>query len=72
MEEIACFISPHGFGHATRAIAVIEALQLIRAHVHAHIFTTVPRSLFAQTLTSFTYHPVVVDVGLVQSSALDC
>jgi hypothetical protein len=71
MVEIACFISPHGFGHATRTIAIVEALQRIRANVHAHFFTTVPRSLFAQTLTSFTYHPVVVDVGLVQRSALD-
>ena len=71
MPEIACFISPHGFGHATRAIAVVEALQRIRPRVHAHFFTTVPQSLFAQTLTSFTYHHTVVDVGLVQSSALD-
>ncbi len=72
MVEIACFISPHGFGHATRVIAVVEALQQIRPSVHAHFFTTVPSSLFTQTLTSFTRHPVEVDVGLVQSSALDC
>jgi UDP:flavonoid glycosyltransferase YjiC (YdhE family) len=71
MVEIACFISPHGFGHATRTIAIVEALRRIRPNVHAHFFTTVPRSLFAQTLTNFTYHPAVVDVGLVQSSALD-
>lgn len=71
MKEIACFISPHGFGHATRAIAVVEALQLIQPDIHAHFFTTVPKSLFAETLTNFSYHPVLVDIGLVQSSALD-
>ncbi len=71
MREIACFISPHGFGHATRTIAIVEAIQLVQPDIHAHFFTTVPRSLFAQTLTNFTYHPVVVDIGLVQSSALE-
>ena len=71
MKEIACFVSPHGFGHATRTIAVVEALQLIQPDVHAHFFTTVPKTLFNQTLTNFTYHPVLVDIGLVQSSALD-
>lgn len=70
-KEIACFVSPHGFGHATRAIAVVEALQLIDPEIHAHFFTTVPSSLFKQTLTNFTYHFVPVDVGLVQSSAFD-
>lgn len=71
MKEIACFVSPHGYGHATRAIAVIEACQRIRPDIHARFFTTVPKSLFAQTLTNFTHHSVVVDVGLVQSSALE-
>ncbi len=71
MTEIACFISPHGFGHATRAIAVIEACRRSRPDFHTHFFTTVPRYLFAQTLTEFTHHPVMVDVGMVQSSALE-
>jgi UDP:flavonoid glycosyltransferase YjiC (YdhE family) len=71
VREIACFISPHGFGHATRTIAVIEALQLIQPDIHAHFFTTVPRSLFEQTLSNFSYHPVLVDIGLVQNSALE-
>ncbi len=71
MLEIASFVSPHGYGHATRAIAVIEACRRIRPDIHAHIFTTVTKSLFAQTLKGFTYHPVLVDIGLVQSSALD-
>jgi UDP:flavonoid glycosyltransferase YjiC (YdhE family) len=71
VKEIACFVSPHGFGHATRAIAVVEALQRIQPDIHAHFFTTVPESLFKETLTNYSYHPVLVDIGLVQSSALD-
>jgi UDP:flavonoid glycosyltransferase YjiC (YdhE family) len=71
LTEIACFVSPHGFGHATRAIAVVDAVQRIRADVHAHFLTTVPKPLFAQTLTDFTYHQLMVDVGLVQSTAMD-
>lgn len=71
MKEIACFVSPHGFGHATRAIAVVEALQRLRPDVHAHFYTTVPRFLFAESLDNFTHHPMLVDVGLAQNSAMD-
>lgn len=68
MKKVACFISPHGFGHATRVIAVLEALRLHR-HCHAHLFTTVPVSLFA-SLTGCTYHREPVDIGVIQDSAL--
>lgn len=69
--EIACFISPHGFGHATRTTAVLEELLLLHPDLHPHVFTTAPKSLFSQTLQDFTYHRVVVDIGLVQTSSLD-
>ncbi len=70
MREIACFISPHGFGHATRTIAVLEALQGLFPDLHPHVFTSVPQTLFSETLTIFSYHHVIVDIGLVQDSAL--
>lgn len=69
MIEIACFITPHGFGHASRTIAVLEALQQICRDLHVRLLTSVPEDFFSQTLTSYSYHPVVVDVGLVQTSA---
>lgn len=69
MKQIACFISPHGFGHATRVIAILEALQGLHPDCHAHLFTTVAESLFA-SLADCTYHPEPVDLGLVQGSAL--
>ena len=71
MQQIGCFISPHGFGHATRAIAVLEALQSLCPDLHTHIFTTVPESIFRQNLTNITYHQVVTDIGLTQTSALE-
>jgi UDP:flavonoid glycosyltransferase YjiC (YdhE family) len=71
LKEIACFISPHGFGHATRTIAVLEALQKQIPDLHPHIFTTVPKSLFSETLSRYTYHFVQTDIGLEQKSAME-
>ena len=71
MKEIACFISPHGFGHATRTIAVLETLQKNCPDLHPHIFTTVPESLFSETLSRYTYHFVQTDIGLEQKSAME-
>lgn len=67
---IACFITPHGFGHATRMTAVLEALQKILPEIHPQLFTTVPESLFAETLSNFSYHSLACDVGLIQKTSL--
>lgn len=69
--NVACFVSPHGFGHAARACAVLHALQQIIPRLHAHIFTTVPEWFFAESLPgAFTYHESVTDVGMAQTSPL--
>jgi uncharacterized protein (TIGR00661 family) len=69
-KRIAYFISSHGFGHATRAAAVMEALSALDASIQFEIFTTVPQWLFEDTLfASFNYHSLQTDVGLVQKSA---
>lgn len=70
MQRIAAFITPHGFGHTTRAIAVLESLQQRYPELVLQIFTTVPEYLFKQSLTNYRLHPVVTDVGLVQHDAL--
>lgn len=70
MTEIACFITPHGFGHATRMAAVLEGLQKEIPDLHPHLYTTVPESLFAETLNTFSYHPLSCDIGLVQKNGL--
>ncbi len=67
--ELACFVSPHGFGHATRTIALLQALQDHISGVKANIFTTVPASLFQSSGIDHSYHPLSTDVGLVQRDA---
>ncbi len=69
--NIAFFISPHGFGHAARACAVMATLHLIDPAIHFDIFTRVPRWFFADSLRgAFTYHSLLSDIGLVQETAL--
>lgn len=68
--RIAYFISPHGFGHAARACAVMTALAA-QQPCQFEIFTTVPEWFFAESLLyPFTYHTCQTDVGLVQLSSV--
>ena len=68
---IACFITPHGFGHAARAAAVVGALRELVPDLHPHLFTTVPRWFFSESMgMDFTLHRLETDVGLVQRGPL--
>lgn len=68
---IACFITPHGFGHAARAAAVIGALREFVPGLQPHLFTTVPRWFFSESLgADFSLQRFEVDVGLVQRGPL--
>ncbi|MFZ0611207.1 MAG: hypothetical protein WAM73_03120 [Desulfobacterales bacterium] len=68
--RIACFISPHGFGHAARAAATMEAAGRRLAPCRFEIFTTVPSWFFEDSLSvPFTWHPVATDIGLVQKNS---
>lgn len=69
--SIAYFISPHGFGHAARACAVIEAMQALDPSLSFHLFTTAPQWFFQNSLSSnWRYHSLRCDIGLVQKTAL--
>jgi hypothetical protein len=69
--RIASFISPHGYGHAARAAAVMEALHLLDPEKEFEIFTEVPEWFFRRSLSgAFTYHPLLTDIGLVQETSL--
>lgn len=71
MHKIAYFISPHGFGHAARACAIMQALQEKHHDIEFEIFTLVPEWFFAEShLPQFHYHPVRTDLGLVQQNSL--
>ena len=70
LRRIAYFVSPHGFGHAARAAAVMESLSEIDAGVRFEIFTTVPSWFFQDSVSvPFNYHRLVTDIGLVQKNA---
>ncbi|MBC8412821.1 hypothetical protein H8E50_04015 [bacterium] len=67
--SIACFISPHGFGHAARLTAIMEALRRLDPSIRFEIFTLVPCWFFASAeIGEFGYHETLTDIGLVQDS----
>lgn len=69
--HIAYFITPHGFGHAARAIAIMFSLHEIAPSIHFEIFTEVPDWFFEDSLDDFfTYHSILCDIGLIQKSSL--
>ena len=69
---VAAVVSAHGFGHAARSSAIIEALWQRRPDLRFEIFTTVPRWFFAQSLTApFSLRRCTTDVGLVQRTPLE-
>jgi hypothetical protein len=68
---MAYFISPHGFGHAARASAIMSVIQERNPGIRFEIFTTVPRWFFKESLTgTFFQHDLLTDVGLVQEGPL--
>ena len=71
MSRIAYFITPHGFGHAARAAAIMAALRALVPSIRFDIFTQVPEWFFQDSVgDGFDYHPLCTDIGLVQHSAL--
>lgn len=71
--RLAYFISAHGFGHAARAAAVMNALAEQAGAIHFEIFTEAPRWFFDDALpgVSFSIHPTKTDIGLVQKSPME-
>jgi hypothetical protein len=69
MHRIAYFITPHGFGHAARASAIMDAVSETIPLVSFDIFTTVPEWFFKDSFSGqFEYHEFVTDIGLVQKT----
>ncbi|MBL8057993.1 MAG: hypothetical protein JNK29_14910, partial [Anaerolineales bacterium] len=71
MTNLAYFVTPHGFGHAARAAAVMAAVHARRPEARFHIFTTAPEWFFRESLRGpFTYQAVLTDIGVAQTSPL--
>lgn len=72
VKNIAYFVTPHGFGHATRAAAVMEAILSIDPETQFHVFSTVPTWLFQETLDrEIGFQEILVDIGLAQKNSLE-
>ncbi len=65
------YISGHGFGHASRSIEVVNALQVAAPERPIHIRTAAPRWLFDLTVRGpFSFEVVATDPGVVQRDSL--
>lgn len=69
--RIAWFVSPHGFGHAARSAAIVEALGRRAPAIEVDLWTSVPEWFFAESLAvPYGYRELRCDVGLVQRSPI--
>ncbi len=70
--RLAWFITPHGFGHATRSLAVMAAILNRYPDAFFDIYSRLPPSLMQQSLGDrFHQHDLSCDIGLVQRDAFD-
>lgn len=68
---VVFYITGHGLGHATRMIAVMQALREAGAALRLFARTSAPRAFFAAHLgEDVTVAPGAVDVGTVQHDSL--
>lgn len=68
---IAYFITPHGYGHASRAAGVMAAVSGLDPTIRFEIFTLVPQWFFDTSLSRpYGYHTVLTDIGVAQDTAL--
>jgi hypothetical protein len=70
-QAIVFYISSHGFGHASRAIEVINAILARRPETRIGVRTAAPRWLFDLTVKGkVTFSTLETDTGVVQVDAL--
>jgi hypothetical protein len=69
MKKIAFFLSGHGFGHAVRNSALIEALP---PHVEVDIYTSIPESFFRDEVNRpCRVIPCEIDCGCLQTDTVE-
>jgi hypothetical protein len=70
--RFAWFVTPHGFGHAARSAAIVEALGRRLPQCGIDLWTSVPAWFFEESLTvPYRRHEVECDVGLIQKSPVE-
>src|SRR6188472_4445738 len=69
---VVFYITGHGFGHAVRQIAIVNALAQRRAEVPIVVRTSVAAWLFGRSVrASVRLEPGPVDTGAIQRGSLD-
>lgn len=69
--KILFYISGHGYGHATRDTAVMNALVARRPDLELHVRTEAPRWVFEQSLSvPVRYERVRIDAGMIEKDLL--
>ena len=69
---VVFYVTGHGFGHAVRQIAIVNALSQRRPEVPIHVRTSVAPWLFTRSVrASVQLQPGPVDTGAVQRGSLD-
>lgn len=69
MKRICWFISAHGFGHAARSTAIMEALFNKHKDIEFLVVSEIPPWFFEQNKLPITFFSTKTDVGLVQKDA---
>jgi len=68
---IAWFVTPHGYGHAARACAIMDKLSQRYPTVELHVFTKVPAAFFNGSVGARVhYHEELTDIGVAQDCPL--
>lgn len=71
MRAVVFYVSGHGFGHASRNIEIINALQVQVPDLHVIVRTTAAQWLFELTVNHpIVYRRVETDTGVVQVDSL--
>lgn len=69
--HVGCCISAHGFGHAARTMAVMEALSSL-VELELTVVTQVPEWFLRGSYSGpLSFYPLQTDVGLVQQTPLE-
>lgn len=67
-QTIAFFITPHGFGHASRATGLMQAISQQIPDSKFIVFSTIPEWFFQEARLQVKTIPLQCDVGVVQKT----
>lgn len=71
MPGLAFYVSGHGFGHATRCVALLRALRARAPELPLHVRSQAPHWIFTERDARVETSAAAVDPGVIQSSGLD-